>query len=125
MISERTRGQEIVERGGSPLTPDIGDAGYLVAYWQAVGVVESGAMGQSPLSASEVRAWMECSGIQLQPWEFHALREMSKAYLAQLHESEKPECPPPYGDPVTIFDREVVSKKVSNAFKAFIQAKRT
>ena len=42
----------------------------------------------------------------------------------QAKESEKPECEPPFGDPVNEFDRTIVSKKVGNAFRAFIQAKR-
>lgn len=85
---------------------------------------ESTGMGAAPLSSREIVAWQEGSGIILQPWEFHILRDMSRAYLAQLHESEKPDCPPPYGDPVNNFDRDVVSKKVSNAFQALMQAKR-
>lgn len=85
---------------------------------------EATGMGPTPLSAAEIDAWQRGCGIELQAWEFHILREMSRAYLAQLHESEKPDCPPPYGDPVNDFDRDVVSKKVSNAFQAFIQAKR-
>jgi hypothetical protein len=52
------------------------------------------------------------------------LREMSRMYLIQAEESKKPECPPPYGDPVNEFDRGMVSKKVSNAFKSLLQANR-
>lgn len=121
---ELTRAQDMIARGGTPLMPPLEDAAYILSYWQELGMVESNGMGATPLSAREIAAWQEGSGIMLQAWEFHILREMSRAYLAQLHESEKPDCPPPYGDPVNNFDREVVSKKVSNAFQAFMQAKR-
>lgn len=119
-----TRGQKIERNGGSPRFPSVGDADYVITYWHDLGVVEAGAMGPIPLSSKEILSWQECTGIELQPWEFRALREMSRSYLIQHEESKKPECPPPFGDPVNEFDRNLVSKKVSNAFKAFIQAKR-
>jgi hypothetical protein len=114
----------VIARGGKPLMPRVDGADYVLAYWRDLGMFESNGMGATPLSAAEICAWQVCSGIVLESWEFHVLREMSRAYLAQLHESEQPDCPPPYGDPVNNFDREVVSKKVSNAFQALIQAKR-
>lgn len=119
-----TRAQKIQRNGGSPMFPSVGDANYVITYWQDLGVVESGAMGPIPLSAKEILSWQQCSGIHLQPWEFKVLRDMSRLYLIQHEESKNPECSPPFGDPVNEFDRAVVSKKVSNAFKSFIQAKR-
>lgn len=104
--------------------PPVHDASYILSYWQELGMVQSSAMGNTPLSASEIVAWQEGSGVLLQAWEFFILREMSKAYLVQFHESEKLDCPPPYGDLANNFDREIVSRKVSNAFQALIQAKR-
>lgn len=122
-IAEKTRGQEIVDRGGTPLMPDVGDAAYLVGYWQQIGLVQHGGMGMAPLSASEVAAWCSQAAIDLQPWEFLAVREMSRHYVVQLTESEKPECPPPYGDPAKVFDRDVVSRKVQAAFQQLIRAR--
>ncbi len=118
-----TRAQKIENNGGIPLFPSVGDADYLVTYWHDLGVVESGAMGPIPLSSKEILSWQECTGIELQAWEFRVLREMSRRYLIQHEASKKLECPPPFGDPVNEFDRAVVSKKVANAFKAFLQAK--
>lgn len=102
--------------------PDVGEAEYLVAHWKDIGIVLSGAMGAAPLTAVELTAWQQGTGADLQPWEFSVLLEMSRAYLAARQEGAKPECPPPYGDPVNEFDRATVAKKVGNAFKAFIQA---
>ena len=119
-----TRAQKIERNGGFPRFPSVGDAEYVITYWHDLGVIEAGAMGPIPLSSKEILSWQECTGVDLQAWEFRVLREMSRMYLIQAEESKKPECPPPYGDPVNEFDRGMVSKKVSNAFKAFIQAKR-
>jgi len=122
--TELTRAEKIQENGGRPMLPDVGDAEYVITYWQDLGMVEMGAMGPVPLSAREILSWQECTGVELSAWEYRAIKQMSQAYLMQAKESEKPECKPPYGDPVNEFDRTIVSKKVSNAFKAFIQAKR-
>jgi len=104
--------------------PDVGESVFVVAYWHDVGMVLPGGMGPVPLTASELIAWQQGTGTDLQPWEFSALMEMSRVYLAARQEGEKPECPPPYGDPVNEFDRATVVKKVTGAFKAFIQAKK-
>lgn len=104
--------------------PDVGDAEYVITYWQDLGMVEMGAMGPIPLSASEIISWQQCTGVDLEAWEYRAIKQMSQAYLMQAKESEKPECEPPFGDPVNEFDRSIVSKKVGNAFKAFIQARK-
>ena len=119
-----TRAQKIERNGGFPLFPSVGNADYVITYWHDLGVVESGAMGPIPLSSKEILSWQECTGVELEAWEFRVLRDMSRRYLIQHEESKKPECPPPFGDPVNDFDRGVLSKKVGNAFKAFIQAKR-
>lgn len=104
--------------------PEIGEAAYLSGYWHDLGLIGAGGMGGAVLSASEVAAWSEGLAIELSPWEFSAIREMSRAYLAQARESEKEECPPPYGAVNKEFDRDAVSSKISNTFKALIQARR-
>lgn len=123
-VKTPTRAETITANGGTPLMPEVGEAMYLVHYWQDAGMVSTGGMSPSVLTAQELEAWQRCTGFHLQAWEFNALRAMSRAYLSQAHESERPECPPPHGDPVNQFDRNVVAKKVTNAFKAFIQAGR-
>jgi hypothetical protein len=119
-----TRGQKIERNGGTPLMPEVGEAAYLIGYWHDLGLVSAGAMSGVVLSAAEIAAWREGLAIELSPWEFMAIREMSRAYLSQSRESEKEECPPPYGEVVKEFDRDVVGSKISNTFKALIQARR-
>jgi len=103
--------------------PDVGDAAYLIAYWQELGMVELGGMGPIPLSAKEVCAWCDGSGVALCSWEFKIIREMSRAYLSQAHDSQQIDCPAPYGAPENTFDRAVLSKGISSLFKSMIKAK--
>lgn len=104
--------------------PKIGEESYLLSYWFDIGMVGSGGMGATQLSASEISAWCALSGVELESWEFACIRKMSAAYLQYINEGENPESQPPYGDPVNEFDRVIVDKKVTNAFKAFIQARK-
>ena len=104
--------------------PDISGAEYLLAHWQSLGRCSAGAMGAIPLSPVEISAWQAGTRTYLLPWEYSTLLEMSRGYVSMIHEGEKPECLPPFGDPVREFDREALSKKVSNAFRAFIQARK-
>jgi len=103
--------------------PKIEEESYLLQIWFDLGMVGSGAMGPVQLSAQEIKAWCDLSGIDLEPWEYTCIRKMSSVYLGMLTKGEDPDALPPYGDPINEFDRNVVQKKVVNAFKAFLQAK--
>ncbi len=120
----RTRAQDILDRGGKPLYPPLDGEEYLLAYWLDLGMCAGTPNGYVALSAGEIDAWARGLGIDLQPWEFAILRHMSRAYLDQLARSEKPDCAPPYGDPVNMFDRAVVSKKISDQFRLMLQARK-
>lgn len=119
-----TRAQRIEANGGEPLMPEPGDAAYLLGYWQAAGWCGQGFNGPVPMTAAELRAWSEGAGIELDPWQFQTVLEMSRAWVNESHAADKMDCPPPYGDPAQEFDRAVVSKKLRGAFQAFIQSER-
>lgn len=104
--------------------PEIGEAAYLTGYWFDLGMVGQGGTGPVQLSAQEIQSWSAGSGIELNPWEFLVIRKMSIAYVKQLNESERPDCPPPFGDPVNQIDRDVVQNKITSAFKSFILSKK-
>ena len=123
-VKKQTRAENIISKGGTPLMPKLGEESYLLSYWFDIGMVGSGGMGATQLTALEIGAWSDLSGVELESWEFACIRKMSAAYLQYLNDSENPESQPPYGDPVNEFDRNAVEKKVSNAFKAFLQAKK-
>jgi hypothetical protein len=114
------RAEQIIARGGEPVLPGVGETAYLLRYWQDLGLVGMGAMGPVRLSALEVMAWQQGSGLALTPWEFSVLREMSAHYLSSVQAGTKVECPPPFGDSVNQFNRDLVQKKVVSQFKAFI-----
>ena len=103
--------------------PEVYEVEYLIAYWQDMGMVGSGAMGMTPIAHSELLAWMNGKAIYLSPWEFGTIIEMSRAYISEYYQAETPDHPPPYGTPELEFDRAEVAKKVSSAFKSFIGIK--
>jgi hypothetical protein len=117
------RAEKIKNAGGTPLMPHC-DAEYIIGYWQDLGLCSSGAMGAVSISSQEIDAWARLSAVELNPWEFSALRQMSQNYVSSLHLSEDPATPPPYGTLAQEFDRNVVEKKITTAFKAFMMAKR-
>ena len=100
----------------------IVDADYLVNYWHDLGLCGAGSMGATALSALEISAWASLNALELEPWEFSALRQMSQNYVQYLYQGENPGTPPPYGAIVKEFDRDLVEKKLTGAFKAFIMA---
>ena len=105
--------------------PEVGDATYLVHYWGDLGLFAEGPMGPVALSAQDVIAWQQGSQIDLCAWEFGSLIQMSRAYLSTMRAAADPACPPPYGNPVNEFDRSVLSKRVSDAFKSLLMAKKS
>ena len=122
---QKTRLEKIVDNGGTPLMPDVGEAVYLVNYWNDLGLFEEGQMGPVGLSAQEVSAWQSCTELDLNAWEYAVLVQMSRAYLTSMRAGAEPECPPPFGDPVNEFDRATLSKRVSNAFKSLLMARKS
>ena len=102
------------QSGGTLKFPELGEESYLVGYWHEIGLVAAGSMGPVPLPATEIEAWQTISGIQLSAWESQTLREMSRAYVGQLRDSEQIDCPPPYE--AQDFDPDRLAKKIEAAF---------
>lgn len=105
--------------------PEVGEVAYMVAYWQDIGIVTTGGMAPAKLQSSEILAWAQGNGITLAPWEFATLRDMSGAYLAQLTAGDDPDALPPYGDPVQDFDRDALSKRIQNEFRALMTVQKS
>lgn len=118
-----SRLESLLANGGTPLFPKLGQGEYLLSHWFELGLTATSGMGLCPLSFQEINAFAQCNGVELLAWESVTLRRMSAEYVMQLSAGEKPECPPPYGDPVNQFDREIVEKKISSAFRALIYAR--
>ena len=118
-----SRGERITSNGGTPLMPQV-DAEYLLLHWHSMGLVSTGAMGAIALSSHEIMAWSCLSAVELEPWEFNCIRQMSQNYVSSLHSGENANEPPPFGSLAQEFDKTIVGNKVVNAFKSFIMVGR-
>ena len=87
-----------------PDMPPLDAGAFLLGVLFEVGPVLSGAMGPAPLSHSELRAWMDNCGVELQPWEARALRRLSIDYLVESNTAEKADAPAPWGDVGRLFN---------------------
>lgn len=78
-----------------PEMPPAGAAEYLIVYLWEVGptMVVGGHAAQ--VTHVELRAWMDLTGLELEPWEVRFLRRLSGEYLGELYRAEKRECPAP------------------------------
>ena len=103
--------------------PEV-DAEYLLSHWQSMGLVSTSAMGAIALSSQEIMAWSAMSAVELEPWEFNCIRQMSQNYVSALYKGENANDPPPFGSLAQEFDKTIVGNKVASAFKSFIMAGR-
>ena len=56
--------------------------GYLLNAAQNLGWVAATGFGPAPLTWAEIKAYGDCTGDLINPWEFQTVRDMSEAYLA-------------------------------------------
>lgn len=81
--------------GIDPVMPEI-SAEYLVNYLMEIGPTMPGS--GDPLTHSELRAWQENTGIELNAWQVRLLRRLSSEYASEIIKSTKPEAKPPFGE---------------------------
>lgn len=91
---------------------------WVVDYLMEVGPTEAGAMGPVPVSWREIDHWQQCLGIALDPWVTRLLRRMSLEFVAESQKAREADCPAPWNSPPTDFDREALSRKVTQTFRA-------
>lgn len=109
------------ERGEDyqPHMPPVEAGQHLIDYLWEVGPVVAAGAGIAPVPHSEILAWQQNTGIDLDSWEVRTLRRLSEEYLSQSIASEKPDARPPWTPEVlTPQDREAVSKQVSMTLRA-------
>jgi hypothetical protein len=109
----KSRLQTLQDTGVPAELPEV-DLGYLVAYLWDVGPTLSSSGGESPLTRTELRAWQEDMGLELQPWESRILMRLSHDYLIQIQKARKPDCQAPYMKRQTM--RAHVAAKVDELF---------
>ncbi len=87
-----------------------------------IGASEPGAMGPVPLSWGTIAQWQSCMGLELAPWICRLLRRLSVEFVAESQNAREPDCPAPWTT-TSVLNRDEVSRKVSNAFRALMMSK--
>lgn len=110
--------------GVSPALPP-NPAPYLVDWLFEAGPSSAAGLSAGPIGWQELEAWARTTGRDLLPWEARILRKMSREFTSEAQAAKKRDAPAPWASrDVSIRDREAVSRKVGNAFKVLMQAKR-
>jgi hypothetical protein len=86
----RAQGAEV------PLPPLREEAEHLVGYLFDVGPVLPAVLGVVPLPYSELQAWQQQSGLDLQPWEVKLLRQLSRDYAIEAKAASDAGRPAPW-----------------------------
>ncbi len=97
--------------------PDVNAGMYLIHHLWDAGPVMQGASGAVPLSQSEIRAWQQNTGNELQPWEVRLLRRLSADYISAAQAAEKPNCPPPWAPEPEPEQRKSIAKHIRNVLR--------
>jgi len=97
--------------------PDPGQLFYIIRWLFEAGPISHSPMGVTPLDWQTIKSWSDIQGIEIEPKEAEALKQLSISYLVQQQKSEDKTCPPPWTDPDQI-DRDKVADKVTSTFKA-------
>ena len=98
-----TRLKRMKERGESPRWPP-NPAPQITDFLFDIGPTVASDSGERSIEWSDFPAWQAMTGIELDVWEARTIRRLSRAFLAERHAAEKPDCPEPFaltGDEVT------------------------
>jgi hypothetical protein len=68
------------------------DAGYVLEYLFELGVT----MGENAVNHTELRSWMDNTGIELSAWEARIIKKLSEAYLSMSHDAKKSDSETPW-----------------------------
>jgi hypothetical protein len=118
----QTRLQRMTADGIVPEMPPI-RAPWIIDTLMDIGASEPGAMGPVPLSWGTIAHWQACMGVDLAPWLCRLLRRLSVEFVAESQNAREHDCPAPWIDITDGTNRPIVSRKVSQAFRALIISK--
>jgi len=106
------------------LTPDMPPirTPWIIDHLMELGTSEAGVMGAVPISWASIDHWQRCSGIDLPPWIARLLRRLSIDFVAETVRACELDCPPPWAVTSSL-NRDEVSRKVTNAFRALMITK--
>lgn len=80
----RTWGQRYLDRGEIPPTVELEAGEYLISAMRDMGPVTSNGWGPMARPDDQILAYFSGVGFELEAWEFSAVRQMCRAYLAGL-----------------------------------------
>jgi hypothetical protein len=118
-----TRAEIMAKKGVVPDLPYLSGGHYLIDYLMEAGPISAAGMGPVVLTWPELNAWVERTGVDLQPWESRMVRRLSADYLTQSRKSEKLDCPSPAFKPLTDEAREVLAKQLESALDSLIDTR--
>ncbi|MEA2091421.1 MAG: hypothetical protein U9O83_03525 [Campylobacterota bacterium] len=75
--------------------PEIKHGGFLLEHLQNMGYCSSGGMGITPLSFTEIKAYLDLMRIDLDVFHISTLRKMSVAYVSSNQDNYE-DTEPPY-----------------------------
>lgn len=101
-----------------PEMPPAGDAEYLLGHLWDVGPAMAAGGYPGPVTYEEMRAWMDLTGVELEPWEVHFLRRLSGEYLSESHRAEKRDCAEPVMRGSSSRDLAAVAKTMQESLRA-------
>lgn len=101
--------------------PEIEHGQYLLDYAFEIGPSKATANGPAVIDWSDIKAWYDLLGVDLDTWELLVIREISKAFVAQYYQSEGSTIPSPY-QPANI-DQEAVSQRIGEVLRAMARRK--
>ena len=82
--------QRMNEVGRSLGLPDLNAGGYLLEALFQVGPMSQTQMGEAPLNWQELALYGHATQALSEPWEYQALFDMSRAYMAARRSGENP-----------------------------------
>lgn len=104
-----------------PDMPDAGIASYLLEYLFEIGPTMAGAAGAAAITHQEIAAWQQLSRVRLSPWEAHALRSLSREFVAAAHLAEKADAKAPWLTETTPADRAAVAQTMRDSLRRLAQ----
>jgi hypothetical protein len=95
---------------------------WVIDWLMEVGPTDPGAMGAVPISWDSISQWQQCMGLDLPPWIARLLRHLSSEFVAETVRAREADCPAPWAVTSNL-NRDEVSRKVTNAFRALMMSK--
>lgn len=96
---------------------------YMIEWLFEIGPTIPGGMSPAPIGWRDMEAWQSIVGVELLPWEGKLLRQLSAEFVNMSFLAKEPDCPPPWApDREVTVNRDAVSRKLGNAFRAMVEA---